>query len=162
MAAGDNLPFRGYAVSLFDNGALHVLSGLPVVWQTDTIKCALITTLPDYDTNTTDLHWDDVSADEVSSIGTYPAGGELISPITVAWDNVTVKIDGPDITYAQDASNGFTDALWAIVYKVGGSAATSPLLLAVDLGGAVGNTTADYVLQWGATGILRLPITDGV
>ena len=162
MAAGDNRPFRGYAVSLMDSGTLHGLAGLPVDWAADTINCALLTVLPDYDETTVDLHWADVLANEVSSVGTYPAGGKLISPITVNWDNGIVKVDGPDVTFLQDATNGFTNAIWAVVYKVGGSNATSPLLLAIDLGGAIGNTTADYVLQWGATGLLRLPITDGV
>ncbi len=162
MAAGDNRPFRGYAISLMDNGTLHGLAGLPIDWGADTINCALLTAQPDYDTVTTDLHWLDVVFNEVSAVGTYPTGGLLISPITVNWDNGVVKVDGPDITFLQDATNGFSNATWAVVYKVGGTTATSPLLLAIDLGAAVSNVTADYVLQWGATGIIRLPITDGV
>ena len=162
MASGDSKPFRSYIRSLADGTGGVALGGLPVIWQTDTIKAAFLSVAPDFDEATTDIHWDDVSANEVLNTGTYPAGGETIGSIVVSWDGVVVKIDGVDVTVAKDSGGGFANAIWVVVYKDTGVPSTSPLLIAVDLGGTIGNITADYVLQWGATGIWRLPITDGV
>ena len=162
MASGDTRPFRPYVLSIADGGSTYALSGLPVVWGSDTIKVALLTVAPDWSSTTTDLHWDDVSGNEVSSAGTYPTGGVVIANITVTWDTDVVKIDGDDAVIAKDAANGFSNAIAAVTYKDTGTPATSPLLLYHDLGAATGNTVADYVFQWGATGIWRMPIVDGL
>jgi hypothetical protein len=128
-----------------------VLKGtITVDWDTDDIKVMLLddTLEPD---ETTDDYIADVDTNEISG-GGYTAGGAAIDNISVTRSVGVTTVDGDDVTWEQNGS-GFTDARYAVVYKNTGSAATSPILLHIDLGTDQSNVAGDFQLRWHANGI---------
>ena len=130
------------------------LTGSPVDFDTDTIKLALIddTLAPDEAVHD---NWDDLAANEVSGTG-YTAGGETLT-ITVDQTGAVMTVDSGDTTWAVDLG-GFSDARYAVWYKVGGSDATSPIIGHMDMGSDKGNAAGPLTLET-PNGILTSTIT---
>ena len=120
----------------------------------DTIKCMLVddTRSP---VDATDIHTDDIDANEVSGTG-YTAGGETLANQVVTLAAGSLKFDGDDIVWSQDAG-GFTDARYAVIYiENDATPANDRVICWADLGGDVGNVSGDLTLEMNAAGIWTL------
>ncbi len=97
-----------------------------------------------------------------------PMKNQYDGTAVVDWDTDTIKAAlltgyslGQDThDFFDDVSateiSGTTDA---VVYKSTGSAATSPLMAAVDFGATVSTTAGTFQITWDATGIVVLDVT---
>lgn len=120
--------------------------------DTDTIKVMLLTSTHTQDQDTYD-YVNDVSANEVTGTG-YTAGGATITTPSVTQnntDNVGV-FDGADVTWASSTIT----ARYACIYKDTGTPATSPIIAILDFGSDQSSSAGDFIIAWGANGILRL------
>jgi hypothetical protein len=116
--------------------------------DTDTLNVILVASDIAANLNTWDFR-DDVT--EVTGTN-YTAGGVALGSKTVTASSGTVTFDAADTTY----SNVTIAAIrGSVIYKVVGSAATDPLALWHDHG-AQAVTTADYQIQWNASGIMTM------
>jgi hypothetical protein len=102
-------------------------------WTSDTIKCALLTTLATYNQDTTDF-WDDLDQDEVANGNGYTTGGNTVGSKTVSYDAATNRNRFRGSIPAWTSSGAGFSAVGAVVYKDTGSAATSPILAVIDFG----------------------------
>lgn len=137
----------------YHNFLLGQMSGVAngvVDFDTDAIKVALATNSYVPNAATHDF-FDDVT-NEVTG-GNYTAGGATLASKTVSLNAGVVTFDAADVTFAASGT-GFTNARYAIVYRSTGVASTSRLIVAYNLGGDVGNSVADFVLVWNASGIV--------
>lgn len=119
-------------------------------FNTDTTKVSLhtVTYVP---AQTTDDFWNDTT-NEVTGTG-YTTKGATIGTPTIT-GGATTTFDGDDITWSQNAA-GFANARIGVLYKDGpGADTTDPLVSWIDFGASVGNTIADLVLVWNASGII--------
>lgn len=120
--------------------------------DTDTIKVALVTNsyTPDQDAHD---FFDDVT-NEVSGTG-YTAGGATLANKTVTADNTDNEgvFDADNVTWTTAT---ITSARYAIVYKSTGTAATSPLIAAIDLGQDYSTSGGDFTLTWNSEGIINI------
>ena len=120
--------------------------------DTDTIKVALTSSAytPDQD-----LHdfFDDIT-NEVTTSGTYAAGGATLTNKAVTADNT----DNEGVFDADDVSwtSATITARYAILYKSTGTAATSPLIAAIDFGSDQISTSGTFSITWNAEGIINL------
>ena len=148
MAAGDITFYAKYIKAAQDQSTL---SSMPVDFDTDTLKVIVLTRTHSVDTSetSTDEHLDDISADEVST-GTAYTGPITLTTVAVAFNGLTTEVSADDVTIDQDVGGGFTDARFAVIYKDSGVAATSPLIVSIDLGEDRDNTLGDLIFQWGA------------
>jgi hypothetical protein len=91
---------------------------------------------------------------EVSG-GTYAR--QTLASITLAFgasDDVDWSFG--NVTFAQDAGSGPTDARYAVIYKdVGGSDSTRPVICVIDLNATVSLRTGDLVLSAPAGGLIQ-------
>ena len=156
MAAGDITFYNKFKMAQLDGDANGLLSTMPVDFDADTIKVAVMDSafVPDGGDASAQEHWDDTVADQVGLATAYTG------PITIASDDITlssgvVTYDGSDIVISQDAG-GFTDGRYIVFYKVGAGDSTSPLIAYGDLGANKGNVSGDLTLQWAAAGIFTL------
>lgn len=119
--------------------------------DTDTIKVALVTSTYTVDQDAHD-NFDDIT-NEVSGTG-YSAGGATLASVTVAVDNTDNEgvFDAADVTW----STSTITARGAVVYKSTGTASTSKLICFLDFSTDKTSTAGDFVIQWGAEGILNL------
>lgn len=126
-----------------------------VDWNGDTIKVALLSS--SYTPNQgTHANFSDVSTYEVTGTG-YTAGGATLANKTRTLDttNKVVVLDADDVTWAASTIT----ARYAVVYDAsGGSAATNALIGYVDLVSDQASNNGNFVIQWDATGIVRLTI----
>ena len=144
MAAGD--------VVFFEESRALMLTG---DWgSTDVIKVAICdnTSAPTASQATPALG----DFTEVGTAGTYSAGGASIGTYTsiVSEAGGTVTFDSAtNPTWALNASND-TDAYWGIGHN--STAAGSPALFYVDLGGPVNMATGALTITWNASGIATI------
>lgn len=119
--------------------------------DTDTIKVALVTSTYTVDQDAHD-NFDDIT-NEVSGTG-YTAGGATLASVTVTVDNTDNEgvFDAADVTW----STSTITARGAVIYKSTGTASTSKLICFLDFTTDKTSTAGDFVLQWGAEGILNL------
>ena len=91
---------------------------------------------------------------EVSG-GTYTR--QTLSAITLAFGSGDdVDWGFANITFAQDAGAGPTDARYAVIYKdVGGADSTRPVICVIDLNATVSLRTGDLVLSAPAGGLIQ-------
>ena len=75
---------------------------------TDTIKIALYTASADLNENTTVYS----ATNEIADTGTYAAGGEILTPITVASSGYTAYVGFPNISWS-----GAITARCALIYN---------------------------------------------
>ena len=91
------------------------------------------------------------SANEVSTAGGYPAGGIVLTGLTLSQVGVAVKFDDTgNVALALDAL-GFEDGYWAIAYN--NDATAKDCIFAIDLGGPVSERTGPFSITWNANGI---------
>lgn len=122
-----------------------------VDWDTDTIKVALVTSSfsPNFDTMN---FFDDVT-NEVSGTG-YTAGGATLGSVTITLDttNDRVDVDAADTSWTSSTIT----ARGAVIYKSTGTASTSPLIAYLDFTTDQISSNGTFLIQWNASGILRL------
>jgi len=153
MAEGDITFFNKFKKAQLDGAA--PLSSMPVDFDTDTIKLAVLTAEPDTGDSSTDEHWDDVSADQVSTGGTEYTGPVTLGSVNITLSSGVVSVDYADVVINQDAS-GFSNGTWVVVFKDTGTPATSPLILKGELGTAKGNTGGSLTFSWHTNGLFQL------
>jgi hypothetical protein len=124
-------------------------------WDSDDIKVMLVSSsyVPNQDTHD---YLDDITAYEVTGTG-YTAGGQSLASKTVTYDGSTntLVLDAADNTWASSTIT----ARYAIVYNnTGASAAAKPLVCYVDLLSDQASNNGNFVIEWDATGILRLTV----
>lgn len=123
-------------------------------WDTDTIKCAVVTSAYTPDQDAHDF-WNDVSANEASASG-YTAGGQALSSKTVTYDTATnqVRLDAADVTWTSAVVGRYL-----VVYKDTGTASTSPLLGLYDNDGVNFGGGSTLTVTWDSTGVLRITVS---
>lgn len=131
-----------------------LLNGGGIDLDTDTIKCALLTSsyTPNQDSHD---FFDDVSSAETSGTG-YSAGGATLGSKTVTQDNTNNRsvFDAADATW----SSSTITARYAVIYKSTGTPATSPLIALFDFGSNISSSDSTFSVTFNADGILRLSI----
>lgn len=95
-----------------------------------------------------DEFWSDVSA-EVSGTN-YTAGGNQIGntttrSIVINTTTNTVELKGPNVDWVSATISGIR---YGIVYKDTGTAATSPLVGCIDLGGDQSVSGTTFSMEW--------------
>jgi hypothetical protein len=120
--------------------------------DTDTIKVALTTSSYTADQDAHDF-FDDIT-NEVAASGTYAAGGGTLANKAVTQDNTDNEgvFDADDVSF----TTATITARYAIIYKSTGTAATSPLIAAIDFGTDKTSTGGTFTITWAAEGILNL------
>lgn len=147
------MAITGHKYHKFLLGQLTGVANGVIDFDTDTIKLALVTASYTPDAANHDF-FDDVSANEVSGTN-YSAGGITLANVSVAVDGSgVVTFDNTiDLTISQSAS-GFSNARYGIIYKSTGTGSTSRLIAYIDFGANIGNSVADLVIQFNASGII--------
>jgi hypothetical protein len=113
------------------------LTGLPDLWASDTLKCALITTATTPSITDSDPRWgaggsQNYSTNEVTPGGTYTAGGFTLTGNSVTQSGAVTSLNATSpVSWAANASNP-TNARWAIIYD--SSDAGLRVLAFIDLG----------------------------
>jgi hypothetical protein len=132
-ASGDVHTFAQYVYST-------VITGLPVLWASDTLKGGIVTNATVPAITTADPRWGaggttNFSTNEVTPGGAYSAGGiTLTSPtVTLSSANINLNVTSP-ISLASNASNP-TGAYWMIIYS--STAAGKQCVGYIDLGGPI-------------------------
>lgn len=123
-------------------------------WDSDTIKVALLTNAytPNQDTHN---YYDDVVASQVTGTG-YTAGGLTLTNKTNTYvpDTNTIILDAENVTW----SSSTITARYAVIYSVGGTNATSPLIGYVDFGSDQSSSNGNFTITWDSTGIVRITV----
>lgn len=142
------------SITLYNLQKQYQYDGTAVIdWNTDTIKCMLVTS--SYTPSaTTHNYIDDANTNEVSGTN-YTAGGATIGSVSVSESGGTVTVDGADVTWTQSGA-GFSNARYAIIYKDTGTPATSPMFGYIDFTSDKGNVSGDLTVQWNASGIFSV------
>jgi len=135
------------ANALYDNGREGFLRG-EISWNSDTIKIILV----DTDLYTVDLANHDALDD-------VPAGSRLATSPALASKTTTAGVaDAADVTFPLVSVGGDAEAI--IIYKEGGTEATSPLIAYIDtaIGLPVTPNGGDITVQFdnGANKIFKL------
>lgn len=140
------------ATVIFNAFKARLIGSAPINFSSDTIKVALTTSsyTPDQDSHD---FFDDIT-NEVSGTG-YTAGGATLANKATTQDNTDNEgvFDADDTTWTTAT---ITNARYAILYKSTGTAATSPLICAIDLGADYSSTAGTFLLPWPAEGIINV------
>lgn len=123
----------------------------------DTLKVVLVTSGYGAIPNIIDTHtkYSDVVATGFEVVGVnYITSGQTLAGVIVSADLVN---DKAIFTANQvDWVSSTITAAGAVIYKVNGTSATSPLIGYVDFGGSKSSSNGDFIIQWNASGILNL------
>lgn len=124
-------------------------------WDTDDVKVMLLSSAytPNQDTHD---YLDDISTYEVTGTG-YTAGGQSLATKTATLDtaNNVLILDAADVTWASSTIT----ARYAVLYNNSpATAATKPLVGYIDLVSDQASNAGNFVIEWDASGILRLNI----
>jgi len=137
-------PYNSFKKKLLDGSNINLAS--------DTIKVSLHTSsyTPNIDSHTV---FSDIT-NEVTGTG-YSAGGVALANKVVTQDNTN------DLAYfdADDASwpsSTIAAARYAVIRKDTGTASTSPVIGYVDFGADKATAGDTFLIQWAATGILKI------
>jgi hypothetical protein len=126
--------------------------------SSDTIKCLLATSgYTPTNGSSGDQYASTPQAFEATTGTAYVSGGPTIAGQTcsiLAGDTVTFSCS--NIVIAQDVSNGFTNAYYAVLYKWTGAFATSPLICYASFGANKSNQGGSLTLQIDAAGVFTL------
>ncbi len=125
-------------------------------WDSDTIKCMLLTNTasPDQDA---DDYIDDLDTDEVTGTG-YTAGGATLAAKTITYTGATNKFmldNTADIVWTSSTIT----AAYAVFYVDTGTPATSAVISYVDFGGNVSSNNGDFTIELAAAGIVEITIS---
>lgn len=124
-------------------------------FESDTFKGMLLTSshTPDIDA---DVFIDDVSANEVSTSGTYTSGAGNGFSITLSHStddtNDRGALDATDLS----ATGATITARYLIIYKWTGVAGTSPIIFEYDFGSDITSTGGTFSVAFNATGLATL------
>lgn len=143
----------------YNSGKVKLGNG-SIDWDTDVIKMALVTNSYTPDKDVHDF-WDDVSANEVASSGSYVAsttngGVTLTCQVTQDNTNDVAVYDATDLS-GGSAITGFTGTFrYLVFYKSTGVASTSPLMCVIDYNGAsVSVVNGTISITWASGGIFN-------
>lgn len=138
--------------SVIYNSAKAKLMNGSIDLDTDTIKCALVTSsyTPDIDAHE---FFDDLT-NEISGTG-YTAGGATLASPSVAVDNTNDRAEF-DATDTSWTTATITNARAAVIYKSTGVAGTSPLIAYIDFGTDKSSSGGTFTITWNAEGIIQL------
>jgi len=146
MATGD---IKWFAQGLHDLGSkLHNLAS-------DSLYVGLVTSVTTPTVATAAPHWGgtgttNFASNQVSTGTGYTTGGKLLTGVTWTVVSGVPTLRAGIVTWSQDASTGFTNALWGIIYN--STDANKRALGYIDLGTARGITAGSLTLDWsGAT-----------
>lgn len=122
-------------------------------YLSDTIKVSLHTNTyaPNQDT---DEFWSSCS-NEIGNTGTYASGGATLGTKTLAEASKVVTFDAADVQWTSMT----TTFRKAVIYKVGGSAATSPLICYIVASADVVPSNQTVNIVWPATGIAKITVS---
>ncbi len=147
MARGDLVVFEEFALNI----------GLEIFQlETDVLKMGIVDATITPAAGDATPTWGDYSANEVSTGGGYPAGGEVIANNTYTEAAGVGTLNGDDISIVQNAS-GFTDGYWGIIYS--DTAAADNAIGFLDLGGPVSEVAGPITVTWDASGITTVTVT---
>ena len=146
MATGD---IRWFGLGLHDLGSeIHNLAS-------DSLYLGLATSVTTPTIATAGPHWagtgtTNFASNQVPTGTSYATGGKLLTSVTWTLVSGVPTLRAGIVTWAQDASTGFTTALWGILYN--STDANKRALAYIDLGTARSITTGSLTLDWsGAT-----------
>lgn len=151
MAASTNIPTK-LKKSQVDGSVV-------IDFDTDTLKCLLVVAGSGIPATTkTGIQFvSDVTATNSEVTGTGYAR-QTLAGLTVAFDGtgtIIVDFTFSDITFLQNAA-GFTNAVYAIMYKdVGGADSTRPVFAVCDTNLVLSAVTGDVVLKCPTGGLIQ-------
>jgi len=150
MARGD--------LTLFEELALYVgTQNWNLASGGNTIKVGLLTSVAT-PTAASTATWGTFSANEVSAASSnYTAGGATLASQAYTEASGTATFDAEDVTWSQDASSGFTNAAWAVVYN--STDASSRAIGFVEMKSGSTNVSlqdGDITISWNASGIFTV------
>lgn len=122
-------------------------------WASDTIKVGLVTSSYTPNQNT-DVHWSDVSTNEVSGTG-YTAGGATLGSKTHTQSTTTFTFDAADTSWTSSTIT----ARYAVIYKSTGTGSTSPLIAYVDFGADQSSSSGTFTITWSGSGIFTVTVS---
>jgi len=138
----------------YGKAMLHEAQG-EIAWKASggsTIKVLLATSLyaPNQDTHE---YLSDIT-NEVSTGDGYTTGGQALTLSDPTYDAASneCRMDAADVTWS---SLNKADVRYAIIYKDTGVASTSLLIGYVDFGANQAPAGVDFIIQWGAAGVLK-------
>jgi hypothetical protein len=146
MAQGDVVAFDQFILDTLDTGVGHDFSS----GNATILKCAIVDSTIPMVTTLADPCWGvggttDVSANEVTEVGDYTAGGNaLASPLASIVGGV-IHLDWGDPTAWATGTD--TDAKWGIVYN--DSLTPKKCICYVDLGTAFDMSTGTLTITFG-------------
>jgi hypothetical protein len=146
MAAGTNW---------YGRGLLHLATDTN--WLNDDIRVALATSA--YTPAHTHEFFSQVTGEPTASNG-YTPGGQQLLLRSVVFDPASnqARLIADPAQWTGTLTSALT-ARWGVIYKYTGTAATSPLLGWVDLGGDVTSTAAPLIINFDRTlGVLRIGV----
>lgn len=154
MARGD---IKWFAQALHDLGnKIHDMDG-------DDFRLGIVTNATAPTVNTAAPHWGGTGTVNFSANQVSTAGSTYTGPIALATEQWILTATGPefritgDVTIAQDASTGFMDGYWAIIYN--NSDANKRCICYIDLGGPAGNKYGPLEIKWNGGDNVALSIT---
>jgi hypothetical protein len=153
MATGD---IKWFGQGLHDLGSkVHNLAS-------DSLYVGLVTSVTTPTIATAAPHWGGTGTTNFASnqvpLGTsYVTGGKQLTGVTWTVVSGVPTLRASILTWAQDASTGFTTALWGILYN--NTDANKRALAFIDLGSARSITTGSLTLDWSGANNDILTIT---
>lgn len=116
-------------------------------WDTDTFKCALVTS--SYTPSAAHTQWADASTNEVTTGSGYTTGGVTLAGATAT--NTMLDCNDPSWTALSKTFR------YAVFYKSGtANGLTNPLVCYVDFGSNITATGTDFVITIDSAGLLAL------
>lgn len=146
MPQGDVIAFDQFIFDTLDADIGHDYG----TGNTTVLKCAVVDSTIAMVTTLADPCWGaggttDVSANEVTVVGDYTAGGNTLASPNIAIVGGVIHLDWGDPTAWATGTD--TDAKWGIVYN--DSLAKKPCLCWVDLGTAFDMSTGTLTITFG-------------
>lgn len=139
----------GYKYNTFN----QYLMDNTIQFGTDTLKLALVTS--SYTPSLSHNDWADVSANEVSAGDGYTTGGASLTGVTISAPPIVIA-DADDVVFTALTKTFRYGVLYASVTRNG---VTNPLIGYILFNNAPADVVvsgANWTVQWGASGFLRL------
>jgi hypothetical protein len=122
-------------------------SGVTINYITSTVKCGLLTSgyTP---SQTSHMHYSDVSANEATGTG-YTAGGQNLASKACTITSLTTYFTAANVTWASSTIT----AAYAFTYNSTGTSSTSALIGLYDFGGSQSSVSNNFTVAWNASGL---------
>jgi voltage-gated potassium channel Kch len=136
------------------NPAREYLADGTILWETDTLKLALVSS--GYTFSNSHSQWASASGSEVATGSGYTTGGAALASAAISRSSAIVKYDAADVTFTALTKTFRAGVLYANVTRNG---VTNPLigyLLFDDTPADTVSSGTDYVVQWNASGIIQI------